>query len=175
MEVAAGIVAWLGASVVVLSDGRRGLALGILVVAAGLAVLAWQDTGPAAAAAIGAGGLLAAAGRLRTGEVGWHVMPPGSTPRLVLCVAVGLLALWFAFAITTGPGPGARFAGLSALALAAARILWSEELEVLLTATGVLALAVAAASAAGSSTPDAWPYIAAGLVAAAVAWLPARP
>lgn len=175
VEVVAGIVAWLGASVVVLADGRRGLALGIVLAAAGLAAVAWQDAGPITAAAIAGGGVISAAGRLRAGELGWQVMPAGSTPRLVLCVAVGLVALWFAFGITTGPGSGSRFAALVGLVLAPARILWSDDPAVQLTATGILALAVAVASAAGATTPDAWPYLAAGIVAAAVAWLPSRP
>lgn len=173
-EATAGIVAWLGASVVVLADGRRGLALGAAIAGLGLAAIAWQDAGPVAGAAIAAGAVLAAAGRLRIGEPGWHAMPPGSTPRLVLCVGIGLGALWFAFAVTTGPGAGTRFAALAGLALAAARILWSADPPVLLTATGVLALAMGVAPAVSSAAPDLWPYIAAGLLAAAASWLPTK-
>ena len=174
IEVGAGIVAWAGASLVVLGDGRRGLALGVAVAGLGLGALAWMHAGPVAAAAIAAGGVIAAAGRLLSGQPGWHVMPAGSTPRLVLCVAVGLVGLWFGFAVTTGPGGGTRFAALTVLVLAPARILWSEDRAALLTATGVLALAMGVAAAAGAETTDIWAYVAAALLAAAVAWLPPR-
>lgn len=174
IEVGAGIVAWAGASLVVLGDGRRGLALGVAVAGLGLGALAWMHAGPVAAAAIAAGGVIAAAGRLLSGQPGWHVMPAGSTPRLVLCVAVGLVGLWFGFAVTTGPGGGARFAALTLLVLAPARILWSEDRAALLTATGVLALAMGVAAAVGAVTTDIWAYVAAALLAAAVAWLPPR-
>jgi len=170
----AGLVAWLGASLIVLADGRRGLALGMVLAATGLAVLGWMSAGPFAAAAIAAGGLGAAAGRLRAGPPGWQVMPPGSTPRLLLCLATGLVALWIAFTITSGSGAGLRFTALAALALAGARLLWSSDPPVQLTAVGVLALAAAMASAIGASSPDLWPYAAAAFVAASVAWLPAR-
>ena len=174
VEAGAGIVAWLGASLVVLGDGRRGLAAGIALAAAGLGAIAWVDAGPIAAAAIAVGGSVATAGRLRTGAAGWRIMPPGSTPRLVLCIAVGLVGLWLAFAITTGAGAGTRFAALTCLVLPPARILWSDETPVQITATGVLALAVAAGSSAASGPANVWPYIAAAVLAGAAAWLPLR-
>ena len=79
-----------------------------------------------------------------------------------------------AFTITSGSGAGLRFTALAALALAGARLLWSSDPPVQLTAVGVLALAAAMASAIGASSPDLWPYAAAAFVAASVAWLPAR-
>lgn len=174
VEASAGFVAWLGASLVVLADGRRGLALGIALAAAGLGALAWLDAGPPAAAAVAAGGLVAAGGRLRAGEPGWAIMPAGSTPRTVLCVATALVALWLALVITTGSGAGLRFAAVVCLVLAAARILWSDEGVVELTAVGVLALAVGVASAADSRDVTVWPYLAGGVVAAGTGWIPQR-
>jgi hypothetical protein len=174
VEVAGGFVAWLGASLVVLSDGRRGLALGVGLGGAGLAVLAWHDAGLLAAAAIAVGGLVAALGRVRAGGPGWQIMPPGSTPRTVLCVGAGLLALWFALAITSGPSAGLRFATVACLVLPAARVLWSDGPEVALAAVAVLALAAGTASAVGSSASDPWAFVAAAVVAAAVGWMPAR-
>lgn len=170
----AGLAAWLGASVIVLADGRRGLALGTVFVAAGASLLAWMYAGTLPAAAVASGGVIAAVGRLRTGAPGWQVMPPGSTPRLLLCVATALVALWVAFTITTGPGAGLRFTALAGVALAAARILWSADQAVQLTAVGVLALAAAVASAVGTSSPDAWPFVAAAILAVTAAWLPLR-
>jgi hypothetical protein len=166
----AALAAWVGASLIVLSDGRRGLALGMGVAAAGLAAIAWQSAGPLAATAIAVGGLAATAGRLRSGGLGWGIMPAGSTPRLLLCVAAALVAVWVATTVTTGPGAGLRFVVLATLALAAARILWSADAAVLLTASGLLALDIGVAAGA----PDVWPYIAGGLVAAAIGWVPPR-
>jgi hypothetical protein len=175
VEASAGFVAWLGASLVVLADGRRGLALGIALAAAGLSALASVDAGPGAAAVVAVGGLVAAGGRLRAGEPGWAIMPAGSTPRMVLCVATALVARWLALVITTGSGAGLRFAAVVCLVLAAARILWSSDGVVELTAVGVLALAVGVASAAaGSGDVNFWPYLAGGVVAAGTGWIPQR-
>lgn len=174
IEVGGAIVVWLGSSLVVLGDGRRGLALGVAVAASGLAMLAWQTAGPAPAAALAVGGVLAAVGRLRSGAAGWQVMPAGSTPRIVLCIAVALLTLWVALAITSGPGAGLRFAVIVSMGLAAARVLWSDEPPVELAAAAVLALAVGAASAVGSGSPDVWPFVAGAIVSAGVGWIPLK-
>lgn len=172
VEASAGFVAWLGASIVVLGDGRRALAAGIAIAAAGLSGLAWADAGPWGAAAVALGGLAAATGRLRAGEPGWAVMPAGSTPRIVLCVATALVALWVALVVTTGPGAGLRFAAIACLVLAASRILWSEDWAAELSAAGVLALAVAVAPSIAEGAPQIWPYLAGGVVAAGAGWVP---
>jgi hypothetical protein len=174
IEAAAAFVAWVGASLIVLADGRRGLALGIALAAAGIALLALQGPGPIAAGAIIVGGAAAAARRLWSGPPGWVVMPAGSTPRLVLCVAVALVALWIALAVTTGPGAALRFTVVSAAGLGAARILWSDDTTVLLSAAAVLALVVAAGAGLGATSPGAWPYVSGALVAAAVVWVMPR-
>src|SRR5262249_3994572 len=61
VALAAALVAWIGVTLVLVADGRRGLALGLLVTTAGLAI-AVADLGHAtyAAAALAAGGLVAA-------------------------------------------------------------------------------------------------------------------
>jgi hypothetical protein len=174
IEAAAAFVAWLGASLIVLADGRRGLALAIAVAAAGIAVLALQGPGPIAASAIAVGGAAAAARRLWSGPAGWEIMPPGSTPRLLLCIAVPLVALWVALSITAGPGQALRFTVLSVATLTAARVLWNDDPSVLVSATAVLALAVAAGTGLGASSTDGWPYVAGALVAAAIVWVTPR-
>src|SRR5439155_286846 len=83
----------------VLADGRRGLALGVALATAALAAVVWPDAGPAAAAVLGLGGLAAAARRLVVGTAGWGIMPPGSTPRFILCIGGGLLASWIALGV----------------------------------------------------------------------------
>jgi hypothetical protein len=170
----AAFVAWLGASTVVLGDGRRAMALGLLLATAGMTAIAWQNAGPVAAIAIAAGGAVAAARRVGSGPDGWGIMPPGSTPRLVMCIASGLVVLWIAAAVTTGPGASLRFTVMLMAGLSGARVLGSEDESVLLTATGLLALAVALAAAVGDGSAGPWPYLAAALIAGALGWLPSR-
>lgn len=173
VDAVAAFIAWMGASLIVLADGRRGLALGAALAAAGISVIGFSTAGPAAGV-LALGGALAAFGRLRSGPAGWGIMPPGSTPRLVLCIAAGLLALWIGAAVTTGPGSPFRFAVLLVASLTGARLLGGEERSVLLTATSLLALAIGLGAAIGDSSMVPWAFLAAGLIAAAVAWLPTR-
>jgi hypothetical protein len=88
------VLAWLGVSLVSLADARRGLAIGLLGTAVGLA-LAVMASGrsPLGGAALAMGGVVGAMLRLRDGEPGWGLMPPGSTPRLVAAVLVFLAAV----------------------------------------------------------------------------------
>jgi hypothetical protein len=166
---AAAFAAWLGAAVIVLSDGRRGLALGLALTTAGFGVLAWVDSPLLAAAAVLAGGAVAAAKRWRSGPDGWGVMPPGSTPRLILSIVGGLLALWIATSVMTGPGAPLRFAALSVLGLMGARALVTEsEPAALLTALAALALSVAMASGLAATGAGPSLYIVAGLIALGV-------
>ncbi|HKC19656.1 MAG TPA: hypothetical protein VKE27_08480 [Candidatus Dormibacteraeota bacterium] len=171
---AAGIVVWLGASLVVVSDGRRALAAGIALMTIGLAAFAFLTAGPLAAAPVAVGGAIAAARRYFSGAAGWAILPPGSTPRLVLCIATALIAFWVAAGVTSGALTSLRFAVTVATVLPAARALSTTREAVLLTAVAVLALSIGSAGAIGSSSPSLWPYLAGGLVAAAVGWLPLR-
>jgi hypothetical protein len=174
LEAGAAFVAWLGMSLVVLADGRRGLALGAAIATAGLALLVGQGAGLIDAGALALGGAAMVARRLTRGPGGWQLMPPGSTPRLVLCVAAGLLSLWIAFSVTTGAGAALRFGVMTVVGLSGARALFSNEPAALLTAVGLLALAVAAIAGAGESSPDPWPYVAGAVVAAGAGWVSMR-
>lgn len=171
---AAGIVVWLGASLLVVSDGRKGLAVGIALTAAGLATFAFLTAGPLAAIAIALGGAVAATRRYATGAEGWAILPPGSTPRLVLSIATALIAFWVAAGLTSGSYASLRFGVIVAAVLSAARVLSTNEQTALLTAVAVLALSAVVASAIGSSSPSLWPYLAGAFIAAAVGWLPLR-
>jgi len=175
VEAVAAFVAWLGTSIVVLADGRRGLALGAVLAAAGVGVIAFDSAGALAAAAVVTGALFGAAGRLRSGRPGWHIMPAGSTPRLVLCIAAGLLALWVGASVTSGPGPALRFTAMLVIGLSGARIVGGDEAPVVFTASGLMALGVALAGAVGGATPDPWPFLAAGIITAGVGWISPRP
>jgi hypothetical protein len=172
IEGVASFVAWLGASLIVLADGRRALALGIALAAAGLAVVTWMGAGPVPAAILAVGGAVAAGRRFASGPGRWAVMPPGSTPRLILCVASALVALWIALGITSGDSAALRFAVLAVIGLAGARVLSSADPYVQLTAGAVLALAIGAAAGLGGG--DLWPYLTATALAAGVCWLPLR-
>jgi len=175
IAVAAAFLAWLGAALIVLSDGRRGLALGLTLLTIGLAALAWPAGTPFGAIAIAAGGLIAAARCLRSASATWEIMPPGSTARLILCIASGLIALWLAASVTTGTGAPLRFAVLVVLGLMGARILMSREAPVVLTGIASLALVLGVAAGLAPGTPGPIPAIVGGLIAAGVMFVPARP
>jgi hypothetical protein len=167
VSAAAAFVAWLGAALLVLSEGRRALALGMALISISFAVLAQAGGGALAASAILVGGGLAAGRRFRSGPDVWGFMPPGSTARLVLAAAVGLVALWVSTSVMTGPGASVRFAALSVLGLMGARVLTAREPAIVLTALSALALAVAIAAGAAGTAPGPAIYVLAGMVAGA--------
>jgi hypothetical protein len=166
----AALCAWLGASLIVLGDGNRGIAAGVGVATVGLAVIAWQSTGFVPALAILVGGAVMTLQRGRSEDRAWGLMPSGSTPRLILCVAIGLVALWVAASVTLGPGVAQRFVVLVVVGLTAGRILTPQQVQVVMAAAAVLALAVAVG--AGLGTNSVWPYVAAGLIACGVTLVP---
>jgi hypothetical protein len=172
IEAGAALLTWLGAALIVLADGRRGLAAGLGLLALGFAALAITGGQPLAGVAVGAGGAIASFQRWRHGPAGWAVMPPGSTPRLVLCVAGGLVALWIAASITTGPGAPLRFAVMVVLGLMGARVLSARDAPAVITAVAALALAVGVASGLASVSQGLMPYFAGALAAAGSTFLP---
>ena len=175
IEIAAALLAWLGAALVVLADARRGLALGLAFVTIGFAVLAWGTPGqPVGAVAITAGGLTGAFRCWTASPAAWGLMPAGSTPRLVLCIAAGLLALWISASVTAKPGAPLLFAVLVVLGLMAARVLAGRDAVVDRTAIACFALALASSPAFASTIPTGpVPYVIGALIAAAVIVAPA--
>jgi len=166
----AALCAWFGASLIVLGDGSRGVAAGVGFATAGLVALAWQAAGVVPALAILAGGTLVALRHAWSGSETWDIMPTGSTPRLILCVALGLVALWIAASVTLGPGVAQRFAVLVVVGLTSARILTSQQTPIVMAAAAVLALAIGVAASLGAHS--VWPYIAAAVIAAGVTLVP---
>jgi hypothetical protein len=160
----------LGASLIVLGDASRGVAAGVAFATAGLAAIAWQAAGVVPALAILVGGALVAVQHARSGGETWGIMPADSTPRLVLCVASGLLALWVAASVTLGQGVAHRFAILIVVGLMAARILTSQRTSAVTAAAAVLALAIGEGASLGGHS--VWPYIAAAVIAAGVTLVP---
>ena len=167
-SVMAGIT-WLGAAIIVVSDGRRGLALGLAAIAGGLAGLALAEGQTVVAAALLAGGLVAAVLHLRRGRPGWAVMPPRSTPRLLLAIVGGLLALWIG-AAGGGSEAAPRFATLAVLFLVGPRLIQGSDRGTALAAVAALALMI---GAAGESSADLLLPVAAALAAAASGLIPA--
>lgn len=166
MTEAAAFMAWLGAAIIVLADGRRGLALGLGLTAVAFAALAWASGDRLAAAAMLAGGGVAAVQRLRSGIDGWALMPPGSTPRLILVIVAGFLALWIAASVTSGAGAPLRFATLAVLGLMGARVLEGRDPAAVLTAVAGMALGLGLAAGLAPTPPGLAPYVAAALIAA---------
>ncbi len=163
-EVAA-LLAWLGGALVVLSDSRRGLAVGLGLTGIALAVPVWATGDPAGALTLAVGGVLAGGLRLRGGPAGWGLMEPGSTPRIILTLVVGILALWVAVTVAAGDQAALRFAILAVIGLAGARLLQAREQTVSLTALACLALAIGAAAGITAETPGSAPYVLATAIA----------
>jgi hypothetical protein len=169
----AAFVAWLGAAIIVLADGRRGLAAGIGLVAIGFTAIAWSEGVWVGGACLLVGGAVAVIALLQTGPQDWGLMPAGSTPRLILAVAGGILSLWVAASVTTGPGASLRFACLAVLGLMAGRLLQSKAAVPALAGAAGLAIALAGASELGPNDPGFAPYLIAALIAAGALLLPA--
>ena len=172
VAVLAAFAAWAGASVIVLADGRRGLAIGIALIAGGFATLAWTAGDWFGGAALLAGGAICAVQLLRVGPQDWGLMPAGSTARLIQATVGGILALWVAASVSTGHGAPLRFASVAVLGLMAARVLQGQKATAVLTAAGGLALALGGASAIGPIASGFAPYLLAGVIAAGATWLP---
>src|SRR5207245_10450290 len=99
----AAFAAWLGAAMIVLADGRRGLALGIGLVAVGFTAIAWAGGVWLGGTFLLAGGAVAVIELLRSGPQDWGRMPAGSTPGLVLACAGAILSLRMAASVTPVP------------------------------------------------------------------------
>ena len=150
------------------------MALGTALIAGGLAGATLADSGDwPAAALLFVGGMVAASLRLRSGRPGWGFMPPGSTPRLILSIAGGLVALWLATVVMTGGDPALRYAALVVLSFMAARVLESHEPSIAVTAAVCIALALGAASETETGAESLLPYVLAAAIAAATSLIPA--
>ena len=99
-------------------------------------------------------------------------MPSGSTPRLLLAVAGGILSLWVAASVTTGPGASLRFACITVLGLMAGRLLESKSATPALTGASGLAIALAGASELGPNDAGFAPYLIGAVIAAGALLLP---
>jgi hypothetical protein len=139
------VAAWLGAALLMLSDGRRAAALALVAVGIGLAVaVAAGGADARAAGVLAAGGALAAVGRLRGGPPGWALLPAGSTPRLIASLAVPLAAAIVAGSSLGAPAGPARLGALVVAVLVAGRALTVSGRWAVLAAGSALALGLGA-------------------------------
>jgi hypothetical protein len=157
-------LAWIGVTVLAVSEARRGSALGLCLVSAGLALSA-EAAGhpPLDVAVLAAGGLAAAGLRLRGGPPGWGLLPAGSTPRVVGAIVVLVGAGLVGGSTLASPGAGARLAALVVAVLATGRVLTADGTWAALGAGSALALGLGALG--GPSALVAGALVAAGVVA----------
>jgi hypothetical protein len=167
-QVAAAALAWFGATLATLSEARRGLAVGLALAGLGLALSVWPER-PIEAALLAAAGLLAAGLRLRDGPGGWGVLPPGSTPGIVLSLVVVLALGLLAGTVLSGTTFTSSLAPLAAALVVGARLLTVSRRAAALTAGSALALALAAFGSEGSSGT----VLVGGAVAIALGAIPA--
>lgn len=168
MTAAAGLAimaGWLGGAMLVLSDARRGIAVGLLLAAVGLSLARWGEGDLVEAAILLAGGLLGAVASLRRNHRrGWGLLAAGSTPRIVLCVVLGGAALWLGAGMLERPGKWqARAVVAIVMALGAGRLLSANDPRAALAAASLVALGAGTATALAASE---WPGAALGAAAA---------
>jgi hypothetical protein len=140
VTVAAVLGAWLGTAAVAVSDGRLAFALGLSLTGlslAGMALIAGNSVG---ASALLAGGLGAGLLRLRDAPAGWGMMPPGSTPRIILSFVTLAIGALVGISLTSGAGAPGRVAAVAVCGLALSRLLTGEARGVAATMASVLAL-----------------------------------
>jgi hypothetical protein len=168
-------VAWVGAAVLVLSDARRGLAVGLLLAAIGLAVIRVAEGDVLDAGLLLAGGVMGAfIGLRRNPRRGWGLLPPGSTPRIVLSIVVGGGALWLAVGMLNSPGAApARAAAVIVMALGAGRLLAVRDPRAALAAASLIALG--AGALAGLATTDETGVVIGSSAAIALNLIPTTP
>lgn len=146
LAAAGAVLAWVGGALLVFSEGRRGLSAGLVAAGLGLAASLLPGTVPAAAIAVAA--LLAAGLRIRDGRPGWAVLPPGSTPRIMLALLTGVVGAFVAVTLVPAPGgAAARAAIVVAGALVAARLLSTSRRAPALACLSALCLVLASIEA----------------------------
>jgi hypothetical protein len=99
-------------------------------------------------------------------------MPAGSTPRLILCIVTGLIALYIAAEVVGGDDAGLRFAVLAALVLLALCFLLGSDAVSANTAASGIALAIGAGALLVSRGAPEAACIMGALVAAGLQAIP---
>jgi hypothetical protein len=170
--VAGAVLAWLSMSVLVLSESRGGLALGLAGAGVGLGA-ALGAGGRWGGAAVALGAVAAALLRTRDGAAGWGILPAGSTPRVMLCFVVGAACAWAGGSLLGGSLAPARSAILAAIVLASARLMTTGRRQAALAAASALAVGIGALGGFAASQSELVLAVAGGLVAVLLAAVPA--
>src|SRR5207237_2805107 len=110
----------------------------------GLAGVALLAGGSSDAVALVAGGFGAGALRLRAGAPGWAVMPPGSTPRIILSLVALAAGALVGVYLISGPGAPGRVAAVAVGGLSVARLVSANGRVAGLGAACALSLALGA-------------------------------
>ncbi|MBO0745799.1 MAG: hypothetical protein J2P43_12325 [Candidatus Dormibacteraeota bacterium] len=111
------VVAWLGASITVLAEGRRGLGCGTALVGAGLCAIEIAAGHPIPGTLLLIGGAGYGAFRQRDGARGWVLFAPGSSPRMIAAVLLFAVSLFLINALDIGTPALAAILTVSALAV----------------------------------------------------------
>lgn len=156
-------VAWLGAALTVLAEGRRGLGCGALLVGAGLCAIEIATGHPVPGGLLLVGGAAYGLLRQRDGAPGWVLFAPGSSPRLI--GAVLLLAVCLFVINTLRIGTPTLAGVLIVSALAVMRLTSTPDRAALASCAAIQALALGVAG----SIPLA---LCAGIVAVLLALIP---
>lgn len=111
------VLAWLGASITVLAEGRRGLGCGAALVGAGLCAVEIAAGDPVPGVLLLIGGAGYGAFRQRDGARGWVLFAPGSSPRMIAAVLLFAVSLFLINAIDIATPALAAILTVSALAV----------------------------------------------------------
>ena len=157
-------VAWFGAAMLLLADGRRGICVGLVVTALGEGAIAVSSGQPAVAILLVVGAGIGGVLRLRDGQLGWGLLAPGSTPRLVLSILtlVGVLVI---VESVQGSTP-ALFATLAVSVLGISRLTSTQRRSGALGGAALLILGVAQLGGVQAAIAAAVAIVAIGIVPA---------
>lgn len=142
LAVAGAALAVLGAGLMLVSEGARGLASGLLAVGLGLALALAGGQHLTSALLLGAAALGSAGLRLRVARSGWGLLPEGTSSRIVLWVVASAASLYLATSVLAGPAGELRAAALAVIVLTGARLLGTSSWVAALASVAGLALGI---------------------------------
>ena len=171
LSIAGVVFAWAGSGLILMSEGSRGLAAGLAVLAVGLGLVVGIAIQPGAALVLAAGGLCSAGLRLKEERGGWGLLPSGTSSRIVLFLLAIAASLYLVTAILPGPATEPRAAALGAGVVAGIRLLGTPHRTVALAAAAALALSAGSLGSA-QSVAALLPAVTGGFVALLSGWIP---
>lgn len=164
LAIAGVVVAWLGAAITVLAEGRRGFGGGALLVGIGLCAVEVATGHVVPGVLLLAGGAGYGALRQRDAAPGWVLFAPGSSPRLIGSVLLFAVSLFLVNSLDIATPALAAVLAVSALAVM--RLTSTPDRAALVSCAAIQALALGLAG----SVPLA---VAAAVVAVLLGVVPA--